>query len=66
MSNQRGACGVTRSDSESNISVYGSCGMGPCASKVKDGVVEWVKINTLRWFGQTERMEGIAFVRKCI
>ena len=29
--------------------------MGPCAKVVKYGIVEWVKRNTLRWFGHMER-----------
>ena len=39
----RGACDVTRWKGESNESVYGRCGMGPCAYGVKHGVVEWAK-----------------------
>ncbi len=51
MSYLRGACGVTKSEGSSNESVYERCGMGTCANGVKCGVVEWVKRNTLRWFG---------------
>ena len=29
-------------------------GMEPCASGVQCGVVEWVKINTFRWFGHID------------
>ena len=54
MSYLRGACGVTRWEDESNESVYERCGMGPCAHGVKCGVVEWVKIDTLRWFDHIE------------
>ena len=36
-------CHVTRGENESNVSVYERCGIGPCANKVKCGVVEWVK-----------------------
>ncbi len=52
MSYPREACGVTRWDGESNENVYERCGM---RSQV-NGVSEWVKRNTLRWFGHTERM----------
>ncbi len=31
---------------------------------VNGGVVEWVKRNTLRWFGHIERMGSEKFVRK--
>ncbi len=55
MSYLRGACGVMRWDGESNESVYEICGMG---------VVKWMKRNTLRWFGHTERMESEEFVKK--
>ena len=37
---------------------------GPCANGVKCGVVEWVKRNTLRWFGHTERKNNEEFVKK--
>ncbi len=64
MSYQRGACGVTRWEGESNESVFERCVMGACASGVKCGVVEWVKRNTLRWFGHVERMNSEGFVKK--
>ena len=48
MSCQRGACGVTRREGESNESVYERCDMGPCVNGVKCDVVEWVKRNILR------------------
>ncbi len=64
MSYSRGACGVTRSDGESNESIYERCDMGSCANGVKCGVVEWVKRNTLRRFGHIERMESEEFVKK--
>ncbi len=59
----RGACGVTKRDGKSNESVYERCGMGSRANGVTCGVVEWVKRNTLRWFGHTDRM-GNKFVKK--
>ncbi len=40
------------------------CVMGACVSGVKCGVVEWVKRNTLRWFGHVERMNSEEFVKK--
>ncbi len=50
--------------SESNESVYERCGMGNHANGVNCGVVEWVKRNTLRWFGHTERMGSEKFEKK--
>ncbi len=38
--------------------------MGACASGVKYGVMEWVKRNTLKWFGHIERMNNEEFVKK--
>ncbi len=64
MSYLRGACGVTRWDGESNESVYERCDMGSHANGVNCGVVEWVKRNTLRWFGHFERMGSEEFVKK--
>ncbi len=64
MSYLSGECGVTRWDGESNESVYNSCGMGSRANGVNCGVVEWMKRNTLRWFGHIERMGSEEFVKK--
>ncbi len=64
MSYLRGAYGVTRWDGESNENVYERCGTGSCAIGLKSGVVEWVKRNTFRWFGHTERMRSEKFVKK--
>ncbi len=64
MSYLRGVCGVTRWEGESSESVYERSSMGACTSGVKCGVVEWVKRNTLRWFGQIERMKSEYFVKK--
>ncbi len=44
--------------------MYERCGMGSQANGVNCGVVEWVKRNTLRWFGHTERMNNEEFVKK--
>ena len=55
---------MTRWEGESNEVVYEKCGMGSCASGIKCGVVEWVKRNTLRWFGHMERMKSEEFVKK--
>ncbi len=63
MSYLRGACGVTRWEGESNESMYERCSMGACASRVKCGVVEWVKRNAFRWFGHIERMNSEEFVK---
>ena len=43
---------------------YERFGMGTHTNGVSCGAVEWVKINTLRWFGHTERMESKEFVKK--
>ncbi len=64
LSYQRGACGVTRWEGDSNESVNERCSMGACASVVKRGVVEWVQRNTLRWFGHVERMNSKEYMMK--
>ncbi len=46
-----------------NESVYERCGMRGRGSGVECGVVEWVKRNTLRWFGYIERMGNEEFVK---
>ena len=61
MSYLRQACGVTRQKDESNESVYERCGMGTCA---KCSVVQWVKINTLGWFGHMEKEMSKEFMKK--
>ncbi len=66
MSYLREACGVTRWDEESNESMYGRCGMGSYGSRVNCGVGEWVKRNTLRWFGHIERMGSEKFMKKSV
>ncbi len=55
---------MTRWDGESNESVYERCGMESHASGVNCGIVEWVKRNTLRWFGHNERIGNEEFVKK--
>ncbi len=55
---------MTRWDGESNESMYERCGMGSRANGVNCGVVEWVKRNTLKWFGHIERMGSEKFVKK--
>ncbi len=64
MSHLSGACRMTRCDGERNESMYERCGMGNHANGMNCGVVEWVKINSLRWFGHTERMKSEEFVKK--
>ena len=59
MSYLRGASGVTRWDGESNKIMYEMCGMSSQANGVNCGVVEWVKRNTLRWFGHIWRMRSL-------
>ena len=49
---------MTRWEGEGNESVYERCGMRPYANEVMCGVVERVKINTLRWFGHMERKKS--------
>ncbi len=50
MSYLRGACGVSNWDGLSNECMYERCGMRGCKSWLGCGVVEWVKMSTLRWF----------------
>ncbi len=38
--------------------------MGSHANGVNCGVVEWVKRNTLKWFGHIKRMRSEEFVKK--
>ncbi len=64
MSYQRGACRVTRWEGENNESVHERCGMSTCANLVKCGAVEWLKRNTMKWFGHVERMGSGEFVKK--
>ena len=64
MSFLRGACGVGRMDGESNERVYERLGMSSKGEGVKCGVVEWVKRNTLRWFGHIERMDESVMTKK--
>ncbi len=64
MSYLRGACVVTRWDGESNESMYERCGMESHVNEVNCGMVEWVKRNTFRWLGRTERMGSEEFVKK--
>jgi len=64
MSYLRGACGVSRWDGERNERVYERYGMSENARGVDCGVVEWVKRNTLRWFGHMERMQESEFTKK--
>ena len=54
----------TRWDGNSNENMDERCGVGSQAKGVSCGVVEWVKRNTLRWFGHTERMGNEEFVKK--
>ncbi len=51
-------------EGESNESVYERCGMSACVNEVNYGVVEWVKKNTLKWFGHVERMGSEEFMKK--
>ena len=44
--------------------VYKRCGMSNQANGVHCGVVEWMKRNTLRWFGDMEGTESEKFVKK--
>ena len=64
MSLLRGACSVTRWESESIESMYKRCSMEPCANGVKCDVGEWMKRNTLWWFGNIERKNSKKFVKK--
>ena len=64
MSYLKRVCGLTRWEGESNETVYEGCSMGPYVNGVKCSVVEWVKRNTLRWFGHMERKKSEEFVKK--
>ncbi len=57
---------MTRWDGKSNESMYERCGLGSQANGVNCGVVEWVKGNTLRWFGRTKRMGSEEFVEESV
>ena len=61
---RRGACAVTRWEGECNDRVCERCGMGTCTEGVKCGVMEWVKRNTLRWFGYMESIKNGHYVKK--
>ena len=39
-----------------HVHIYEGCGLGTCATS-EVWMVEWMKRNTLRWFGHIERME---------
>ncbi len=56
MSYLRSACGVQRMDGESNESVHNRFGMSIKIERMKCGVMEGVKRNTLRWFVYIERI----------
>ena len=45
-------------------SVYERCDAGLHAKGVKCGVVEWMKTNTIRWFGYMGRKKSEEFVKK--
>ncbi len=55
----RRAWRVFRWEGESNE----GCGTSTYANRVKCGVVEWVKRNTLKCFGHVERMRSGEFVK---
>ncbi len=55
---------MTRWAGESNENTNDGHGVGTHTNGVNCGVVEWVKRNTRRWFGHTERMKSVEFVRK--
>ncbi len=59
-----GASGVSRWDIESNEDTYGRFGMSEAAAGVECGVVEWVKRNTLRWYGLVMRMSECDFTKR--
>ncbi len=55
---------MTRWDVESNERVYERRTMGSHANGVSCSVVDWVKTNSLRWFGHIERKGNEEFVKK--
>ncbi len=54
--------GVTRWEGKA-MKVCERCGMSACANGVNCGVAEWVKRNTLKWFGHVERIGRGEFVK---
>ena len=44
-------------DGMSNVEVYNRMGMEIDGLGINCGIIEWVKRNTLRWFGHVERMQ---------
>ncbi len=50
-------CSVNRMDGESNKSVYRRFGVSSRGEGLSCGVVEMVKLSTLRRFGHLERMD---------
>ncbi len=54
---------MTRWEGENSESVHEGCGMSICANEVNCGVVEWVKRNSLKWFGHVERMGSEEFLK---
>ena len=56
MSYVRAAAGVTLMDGMRNEEVYGCLGIAEGAVGVNCGVIEWVKRNTMRWYGHVQRM----------
>ncbi len=64
MSYLRGACVVTRWAGESDENMYERCCVRTHANGVMCGVVDWVKINILRWFEHIQRMKSEEFVKK--
>ena len=47
----RETCAMTKCKCKSNESLYERYSMEPCEDGMKCGLMEWVKKNTLSWFG---------------
>ncbi len=58
------ACGVSRMDGTSNENVYEHFGLCHRGEGKKCGVVEEVKLQTLKWFGCIERIKESKITRR--
>ena len=64
MSYLRAASGRHRMERVGNREVYENFGMEEKAEGINCGVVEWVKRNTLRWYGHVRRMPEDRIAKK--
>ncbi len=64
MSFLRAASGISIIERVSNERIYENFGMSEKKEGIKCGVVEWMKRNTLRWYGHVRRMEEDRLVKR--